>query len=155
MNSPRILLLAGRSFHSLQIAKELYKDLDAEIIGMVGSTNAPMAKSRYCDEVVVSDENHSASIKRLCRERSPEYVLPVGQRWVRALDDVRESLPTRTEFTPVSYPYITGGPDVLLLTTSSLIDPIAALLPASPFSAPSLFSSNLRSRFDSVSHSPT
>lgn len=100
MSPPRVLLLSGRSFHSLQVAKELSVDLNADIIGVGSSERSPILQSRYCDQGIelTDDDSLEHQIENLCNQLNPDFILPVGQKWVRILDTLRDEIDSNIDY---------------------------------------------------------
>lgn len=95
--SPTVLLLDGNYDNTLQVAKELSRDLDARVVGVGASRFARLFYSRYCDERAVvpapGTEGYPPALLALVERVRPDVVLPVGFDSVVALDAVRDRVP--------------------------------------------------------------
>ncbi|MFB6131711.1 MAG: ATP-dependent carboxylate-amine ligase [Salinigranum sp.] len=95
--APEILLLDGDYDNTLQIAKELSRDLGARIAGVGTARFSRLFFSRYCDESVILPEpggaEYESALLSALRERRPDLVLPVGYDSTAALDSIRRRVP--------------------------------------------------------------
>ena len=94
---PTVLLLDGDYDNTLQIAKELSRDLDSRVVGVGTSRYSRLFFSRYCDASVVLPEPGTAAfpsaLLSLVERLRPDVVVPVGTRSTTALDRTRDRIP--------------------------------------------------------------
>jgi len=96
----RIMLLDGQYQHTLAIAGELSRDLEADIIGVAPSSRSHLHRSRHVRQTVFAplaiEDDYVETIVRLAHEHSPDAIVPVGYYSFSKLIAAADQLPDGT-----------------------------------------------------------
>jgi predicted ATP-grasp superfamily ATP-dependent carboligase len=93
----KIMLLDGQYSHSLPIAAELSRHIEAEILGVAPNGRAHLHRSRFVDRrltaPIATDPRYLDRVLELVDMTEPDLLVPVGYHSFRLLIDARSSLP--------------------------------------------------------------